>query len=95
MVKYFRDENSQLKKDLEKKTKALDLLISENKSVKAQLEEVMLKLKDAEAENRKLIDRRMLEKMKDAKKLNKISCFLLTMIHVTCDFFLDLCSGNY
>ena len=94
MAKYFRDENSQLKKDLEEKTKALDLLISENKSVKAQLEEVMLKLKDAEAENRKLIDRWMLEKMKDAEKLNEVSCFLLTMIHSTCDFFFHLCSGN-
>ncbi|KAG1334262.1 putative Autophagy-related protein 16 [Cocos nucifera] len=35
----LRNENSQLKKDLEEKTKALDLLISESKSVKAQLEE--------------------------------------------------------
>ncbi|EHA8588656.1 Autophagy-related protein 16 [Cocos nucifera] len=67
----LRDENSQLKKDLEEMTKVGDLLISENKLVKAQLEEVMLKLKDAEAENKKLIDRWMLEKMKDAEKLNE------------------------
>ncbi|XP_010929949.2 autophagy-related protein 16 isoform X1 [Elaeis guineensis] len=76
----LRDENSQLKKDLEEKTKALDLLISENKSVKAQLEEVMLKLKDAEAENRKLIDRWMLEKMKDAEKLNEANAMYEDMM---------------
>lgn len=51
------------------------LLISENQSLKAQLEEGLLKLKDTEAENKKLIDRMMLEKMKDAEKLNEVFYF--------------------
>ncbi|KAJ0972810.1 hypothetical protein J5N97_020769 [Dioscorea zingiberensis] len=68
-----REENSQLKVDIDEKTKALDLMISENQSLKAQLEEGLLKLKSSEAENKKLIDRMMLEKMKDAEKLNEIN----------------------
>ena len=47
-------------------------MISENQSLKAQLEEGLLKLKNTEAENKKLIDRMMLEKMKDAEKLNEV-----------------------
>ncbi|XP_039133993.1 autophagy-related protein 16 [Dioscorea cayenensis subsp. rotundata] len=68
-----REENSQLKADLDEKTKTVALLISENQSLKAQLEEGLLKLKDTEAENKKLIDRMMLEKMKDAEKLNEVN----------------------
>ncbi|XP_020253319.1 autophagy-related protein 16 isoform X1 [Asparagus officinalis] len=66
-----REENCQLKESLDEKTKGLDLCISENHSLRAQLAEVQLKLKNAEADNKNLIDRWMLEKMKDAEKLNE------------------------
>ncbi|GMN56870.1 hypothetical protein TIFTF001_027671 [Ficus carica] len=68
-----RDECSQLKADLEEKIKALELLVSENKEIRAQLEEITIKAKNAEAENKMLIDRWMLEKMKDAERLNELN----------------------
>lgn len=51
--------------------------MSENQALKAQLEDVMQKLKETEAESKKLIDRWMLEKMKDAEKLNEVLRFIL------------------
>lgn len=75
-----REANSQLKESLDEKTKALDLCISENSSLKAQLEDVILKLKHAEAENKTLIDRWMLEKMKDAEKLNEANAMYEDMM---------------
>jgi len=71
----FREENSQLKERLDEKTKGLDFCISENHLLKAELEEVKMKLKNTEAENKNLIDRWMLEKMKDAEKLNEVTFF--------------------
>ncbi|XP_042472863.1 autophagy-related protein 16-like [Zingiber officinale] len=68
-----REENLQLSHDLEEKTKALDLLISENQSIKAQLEEIRIKLIKTESENKELIDRWMLEKMNSAEKLNEVN----------------------
>ncbi|XP_030494346.1 autophagy-related protein 16 [Cannabis sativa] len=68
-----RDECSQLKADLEEKIKALELVISENIEIRAQLEQMTIKAKNAEAENKMLIDRWMLEKMKDAERLNELN----------------------
>lgn len=62
----------QLKQSLEEKTKSLDLLIQEHQAAKAELEQALAKLKVAEDENKKLIDRWMLEKMKDAERLNEV-----------------------
>lgn len=70
--KCYRDESSQLKKDLEEKIKAVELIISENAELKAQLEQLTLKVKNTEAENKMLVDRWMLEKMKDAERLNEV-----------------------
>lgn len=67
-----RDECSQLTTDLEEKIKALDLVVSENKEIRAQLEEMSIRAKNAEAESKVLIDRWMLEKMKDAERLNEV-----------------------
>lgn len=67
----LRDECSQLKIDLEEKIKALELVISENTELKAQLEQMAARAKNAEAENKMLVDRWMLEKMKDAERLNE------------------------
>lgn len=72
MRQIFREENSKLKESLDEKTKALDLLVDEHRSLRAQFEEVIVKLKDAEADNKKLIDRWMLEKMQDAERLNEV-----------------------
>ncbi|KAK3033325.1 hypothetical protein RJ639_034172 [Escallonia herrerae] len=66
-----RDECSRLAALLEENTKGLDLLISENKNLKAQLEEMKQRANSAEAENRMLVDCWMLQKMQDAERLNK------------------------
>ncbi|CAL9066148.1 unnamed protein product [Musa banksii] len=70
-ISQAREENLQLKQDLYEKTQALDLLTSESQSLKLQHEEIRLKLKKAETENKDLIDRWMLEKMNTAEKLNE------------------------
>jgi autophagy-related protein 16 len=46
--------------------------VSENSELKAQLEQMTTKVNAAEAENKMLIDRWMLEKMKDAERLNEV-----------------------
>uniref|UniRef100_A0A5B7AEM1 Putative transducin family protein n=2 Tax=Davidia involucrata TaxID=16924 RepID=A0A5B7AEM1_DAVIN len=66
-----RDECSQLTELLEEKTKALDLVISENQELKAQLEQMSVRANNAEAENKMLVDRWMLQKMQDAERLNE------------------------
>jgi autophagy-related protein 16-1 len=75
MYKNHSEENTQLKEDLQEKTKAVDVLIAENQSLKSQLDDALEKLRAAEAENKNLIDRWMLEKMKDAEKLNEVLLF--------------------
>lgn len=72
MNKFCRDECSQSKKDLEDKIKALEVVMSENTELKAQLEQMTVRAKNAEAENKTLVDRWMLEKMKDAERLNEV-----------------------
>ncbi|PIN18301.1 WD40 repeat protein TipD [Handroanthus impetiginosus] len=66
-----RDECARLAVLLEEKTKALELLISEHQDLKGQLEATTLRAENAEAENKTLVDRWMLEKMKDAERLNE------------------------
>ncbi|KAG5230251.1 transducin family protein [Salix suchowensis] len=79
-VTQIRDECDQLKEDLEQKIKALELVISENHALKMQLEEMTLKAKNAEAENKMLIDRWMLQKMQDAERLNEANALYEEMI---------------
>ena len=57
---------------LEEKTKALELMISENQVLKTQLEEAKARADKFEAENKMLIDRWMLQKMQDAERLNEV-----------------------
>lgn len=76
----LRDERSQLKKDFEEKIKALELIIGENTELKAQLEQMTLKAKNTEAENKMLVDRWMLEKMKDAERLNEVNALYEDMV---------------
>lgn len=54
------------------KIKAMELAISESQELKAQLEAMTIKAKNTEAENNMLIDRWMLQKMKDAERLNEV-----------------------
>ncbi|QHO20022.1 hypothetical protein HN51_062533 [Arachis hypogaea] len=75
-----REERSQLKSDLEQKIKALELVMSENSELKAQLEQMTTKANKAEAENKMLIDRWMLEKMKDAERLNEANALYEDMV---------------
>lgn len=89
-----RDECSRLAEMLEEKTKALELLISEHQEVKGQLEATTLRADNAEAENKMLIDRWMLEKMKDAERLNEvylvsaiIKCYMLTYILIKLEYW--------
>ncbi|XVF49727.1 hypothetical protein PTKIN_Ptkin04bG0036500 [Pterospermum kingtungense] len=66
-----RDECSRLKMDLEEKITALELMMSEHQELKSQLEQLTIKAKNAEAENKMLVDRWMLQKMQDAERLNE------------------------
>ncbi|XP_010248726.1 PREDICTED: autophagy-related protein 16-like [Nelumbo nucifera] len=75
-----RDECSRLKDILEEKTKALNLALSENQA-RTQLEEMTLKAKKAEAENKMLIDRWMLQKMQDAERLNEANAIYEDMMN--------------
>ncbi|KAI4303813.1 hypothetical protein MLD38_039403 [Melastoma candidum] len=75
-----REECSQLKADLEEKIKAVELLITEHQELKRQLEETALKAKNAEAENKVLIDRWMLQKMQDAERLNEANALYEDML---------------
>ena len=59
---------------LEEKTQALELVISENQELKTQFDEMTVRAKNAEAENKTLIDRWMLQKMQDAERLNEVFC---------------------
>lgn len=88
MYKCLSEENTQLKEDLQDKTRAVDLLIAENQSLKSQLDDALDKLRAAEAENKNLIDRWMLEKMKDAEKLNEV--LLLDKYNYAVSFSADI-----
>lgn len=57
---------------MEEKIKSLEMIVSENSELKAQLQQMTTKANEAEAENKMLIDRWMLEKMKDAERLNEV-----------------------
>lgn len=72
MVSCCSEECTSLKALLEEKTRAVELLTSENQELKAQLEEARGKADAALAENKMLIDRWMLQKMQDAEKLNEV-----------------------
>ena len=61
-----------VKQDLDEKSRAFDLVVSENAQLRVKLEELMLKSRTTEAENKMLVERMMLEKMKDAEKLNEV-----------------------
>ncbi|XP_010250943.1 PREDICTED: autophagy-related protein 16-like [Nelumbo nucifera] len=79
-VAQARDECYQLKETLEEKTKTLDLVVSENQALRTQLEEITLKAKNAEAENKMLVDRWMLQKMQDAERLNEANAIYEDMM---------------
>lgn len=66
-----RDECSRLTALLEEKSKALELLIGENQELRAQYEEMRARANNAEAENKTLVDRWNLQKMKDSERLNE------------------------
>lgn len=65
-----------MKADLEIKIKALELALCENQEIKTQLEAMTVKAKNAEAENKMLVDRWMLQKMQDAERLNEVFVLL-------------------
>ncbi|KAJ7956126.1 WD40 repeat [Quillaja saponaria] len=76
----MRDECSQLKINLEENIKALELVMSENKEIRANLEQMTVKAKNAEDENKMLVDRWMLQKMQDAERLNEANTLYEDMI---------------
>ncbi|XP_050225816.1 autophagy-related protein 16 [Mercurialis annua] len=79
-VTQLREECSQLKEDIEEKFKALELLMSEKDAIRAQLEEEIVRANKAEAENKNLIDRWMLQKMQDAERLNEANALYEEMV---------------
>ncbi|KAL2933300.1 Autophagy-related protein 16 [Bienertia sinuspersici] len=79
-VAQLSDECSELKKLLDEKTKGFELLTSENQELKRQLEETSMKAKNAEAENKMLVDRWMLQKMQDAERINEANALYEDMV---------------
>ncbi|KAD4585632.1 hypothetical protein E3N88_23233 [Mikania micrantha] len=75
-----RDECSCLAELLEEKSKALELLIDENKELRSQCEELRTRAINAEAENKTLVDRWMLQKMQDAERLNEANALYEDML---------------
>ncbi|XP_009594594.1 autophagy-related protein 16 [Nicotiana tomentosiformis] len=75
-----RDECSRLTELLTEKTKALELLMGEHQDLKAQLEAMTLRANNAEAENKTLVDRWMLQKMQDAERLNEANALYEDML---------------
>lgn len=71
-----RDECSRLSALLEEKTQALEVMMSEHQEIKAQLEAATARANNAEAENKVLVDRWMLQKMQDAERLNEVRSLL-------------------
>lgn len=57
------------------KINALELAVCENQEIKAQLEAMTAKAKNAEVENKMLVDRWMLQKMQDAERLNEVLAY--------------------
>lgn len=51
----------------------------EHQELKAQLEQMAIKAKNAEAENKMLVDRWMLQKMQDAERLNEVWYIVVTL----------------
>ncbi|KAK1363215.1 autophagy-related protein 16 [Heracleum sosnowskyi] len=74
------EECTNLKALLEEKTRAVELVTSENQELKAQLEEARVRADAALAENKMLIDRWMLQKMQDAEKLNEANAIYEEML---------------
>ncbi|KAK1278941.1 hypothetical protein QJS04_geneDACA014835 [Acorus gramineus] len=72
-IEQKRDECCQLKESLDEKTKALDVVLSENHALKAQLEELMINVRNTDAENKLLVDRIMSEKLEAADKINEVN----------------------
>ena len=62
----------QLKVIAEEKTKSIELVMSENQELQAQLQEMIVKAKNVEGENKMLMDRWMLQKMQEAEHLNEV-----------------------
>ncbi|XVE54569.1 hypothetical protein DITRI_Ditri03aG0091900 [Diplodiscus trichospermus] len=54
--------------------------MSEHQELKGQLEQLTIKAKNAEAENKMLVDRWMLQKMQDAERLNEANALYEDMI---------------
>ncbi|KAL8140841.1 hypothetical protein V2J09_006862 [Rumex salicifolius] len=79
-VPELRGECSKLRSLLEEKIKGLELVVTENNELKIQIEEATLKAKAAEAENKILIDRWMLQKMQDAERLNEANDMYKVML---------------
>ena len=53
--------------------------MNEHQELKEQLEGMTLRAKNAEAENKTLTDRWMLQKMQDAERLNEVLCFIVVV----------------
>ncbi|KAG9156563.1 hypothetical protein Leryth_006533 [Lithospermum erythrorhizon] len=75
-----RDECTRLSTLLEEKINALELLMSEHNDLKGQFEAMTVRAESAEAENKNLIDRWMLQKMKDAERLNEVNAIYEDML---------------
>ena len=53
--------------------------MNDHQELKEQLQVMTLRAKNAEAENKTLTDRWMLQKMQDAERLNEVLCFIVVV----------------
>ncbi|KAK8950531.1 hypothetical protein KSP40_PGU000250 [Platanthera guangdongensis] len=67
MNKLLWEVNSKLRGSVLQSSQVLDLTVSENQAIRAQLEDALQKLKEAPADNKNLIERSMLKKMMQKK----------------------------
>ncbi|XAR67959.1 hypothetical protein NMG60_11002918 [Bertholletia excelsa] len=80
-LKKARNEIADLTTALEEKAKGLELLTSEHQELKAELDKMTVRANAAEAENRTLVDRWMLQKMQDAERLNEANALCEDMLN--------------
>eukprot|EP00249_Psilotum_nudum_P002541 c15631_g1_i1 orf=223-1749(-) len=76
----IRERLIQLEVEVERKSSALEIAIQENIVLHQQHDELEVNLKKAEAENKLLVDRWMLQKMQDAERLNEANAMYEDMM---------------
>lgn len=65
--------------------------MNEHQGLKSQLEQKAIKAKNAEAENKMLVDRWMFQKMQDAERLNEVWTVWYIVVTIMCKHRIKRC----